>query len=25
VQCMPGYLAWLAWVVFALPPLYRFM
>ena len=25
VRCMPGYLAWLAWVVFALPPLYRFM
>jgi hypothetical protein len=25
VRCMPAYLAWLAWVVFALPPLYRFM
>lgn len=25
VRCMPAYLAWLAWVVFALPPLYRFI
>ncbi len=25
VRCMPCYLAWLAWVVFALPPIYRFM
>lgn len=23
-QCMPAYFVWLAWVVFALPPLYRF-
>lgn len=25
VWCMPAYLLWLAWVVFALPPIYRFV
>ncbi len=25
VYCLPAYLVWMAWVVFALPPIYRFV